>query len=574
MKKKHHTIVTPWKDDFRIAKSPALSIAATACAFVAIFAVLVYVRMIPAVNNHVEFKLDAAFNYRMTESVLATGDVPDVDVLSTYPQGKKIKAFLPTWLYYATATFHTVVNRVKTVPLDRTLLYFCALFGALIMVPAYLLSYDTYKNKAIACVTAFLAGIIPAYLNRTTCYWFRYEVMALPVLFTSLFFFIKACAALREDKTSLYAAASAVLMIASLFIWRLSVLFLVGYVCALIFLWVKYQKTFGRIQWIVVASVAAVYALLLFAVPGFGTRAAAIDYGSFPKAALEIISSKIASRQDFSDFTRLVFYNQELGGVSIKSLFDWLFLSLSGLFAAVFIIAYFFRKERMIQKDILFIFVLFFGVITFIFSRNKAVLGPLVAMTMGESVSLAMRVKNIATRSIAIALIALVIGKTGYDAYRLAVTRYVNTKLDPALAECVTKIKALTPPDAVFLSYWADGYPIQTYCGRATLTDGLFESPEIVRRIIAESKAYYSYNEKDLRDFCARYGATHVLVPNYRKMSYAGYAGVEYRLFFVNNKPTPLGRLTTLCKMMYYPGELVFFKMIFRNKEFVLYQVL
>ena len=171
-------------------------------------------------------------------------------------------------------------------------------------------------------------------------------------------------------------------------------------------------------------------------------------------------------------------------------------------------------------------------------------------------------------------MIILILVKTGYDSCRLAFTRYPNTKIRPYLGQALLVIKKRTPPESVILCYWADGYPIQTYCNRPTITDGLFESPEIVRRIIGISEIYYSYNKNELWDFCKEYGVTHILIPTNRKKAYAGYAGVDYDRYFRKNKVTPQGKFTTLYTLIFTPDKTDKFRPLYRNREFILYRVI
>ena len=537
-----------------------------------IFSALFYVRIIPAINNDVEFKLDCSFNYRMTSEVVNNGNVPAIDKLSTYPDGKEVNKLLPTGMYYAAAIFHKFINRFKSVDLNHSILLFCSLCGALICIPIYFISYGLYRNRVSALLSAFLAGIIPAYLNRSVCYWYRYETAAVPVLFFSLLFLIKAFGAQSRVKTSIYSLASTFLLIISLYIWRLSSLFLVVYTITLLYLWMRDNKCFkGKMS--VIFTVCGIYIILLLFIPGFGFKSPSSNASSFPAATIKVFLNRIGIRQNFDEFTQLVNGVTELNGVSPTEMFGWMYLSLSGIFAIVYIFMYIKRKGRDAGRDILFVFLTFFLVLTFIFSRNKAVLGPIVAVTLGESIELVLKDKRVVVKNVIFCVICLILLKTGYDAYRLIATRHVNTKIEPRLKESLAAINKLVPEDAVMLSYWADGYLIQTYCLRPTVTDGLFESPEIVKRIAATARMLYSYSEDDLWNFCKSYGVTHVLVPTYRKTAFADDGAINYRSYYRKNSPTELGKLTTMYKLIYAPKSSDKFDIIYANKEFRLYRV-
>lgn len=537
-----------------------------------IFAVLFYARMIPAINNKVEFILDSSFNYRMTDELIRSGAVPSIDKLSTYPQGKDINALLPTGMYYACAVFHKAVNLFRETPLSVSILLFSSFFGSLIIIPSYLISFEIYRNRPAAYIAAFLAGIIPAYLNRTICYWYRYEMPAVPILFMSLYFFIKAFNAREDKKTFIYMFISVAFLIASLFIWRLAIIFCIAYILCVIYMWMRSGKVFKKAI-IALFALFCLYIMLLLFIPGFGLRNPGSNYGAFPKAVAEIYMQKMGVPQHFSEFTRLVVDNQELAGTPILNMFDWKNLSLSGLFILLFASFYFASRERSPQKDMLFIFLTFFFILTFLVSRNKIMLGPLVAIASGESINYVMNRNKGRSFKVMVLILALIIVKTGFDAHKLAVTRHSNTKLSPYLAQVIRVINKSAPANAVFSCYWADGYPIQAYCGKPTLTDGLFESPDIVKRILDESRAYYSFNEDELWNYCKSHGATHLLVPMQRTLSYAHQGGVEYGRFFLNTGSTATGRLTVLYKLMYAPKGSSRFRELFRNKGYAIYQV-
>jgi len=238
----------------------------TAFFLILIVSLLSYLRMIPAIGNSVEFRFDKTFNYRMTAMAIKDGDVPNVDRLSTYPDGKKIKAFLPVGMYRIAAKIYNLVNPIKPISYNRFMLLFTSIFASLICIPVYFLSYEVYKNRFLACISAVLAGIIPAYLHRTMCYWYRYEAVATPVLFVSLLFFVKTLGTTGEKKAYLYSMLSALFMALSLCIWRLSILFLLAYVIVFIYLSLRKEKP-PKNWWMPVALILVMSFIFLWSMP-------------------------------------------------------------------------------------------------------------------------------------------------------------------------------------------------------------------------------------------------------------------------------------------------------------------
>ena len=547
---------------------------AAALVLVLIVASFSYLRMKPDARHDIELQLDAAFNARMTALLLQDGTVPALDPLSTYPEGKAVTALLPTGLYYACAAFIKVVGLFSSLPMTTRVLLFCSLCGSLIVLPVHFISLNLYRSSPIALVSAALAGVIPVYLERTLCYWYRDEILAVPILFLSLCFFLKIFDASNDRSAFLYGSIAMALLVAAFYVWRLCVLFLVAYAISLVYLALRSAKNFRKVAIAGLLLLGFCGVLLLF-IPGFGRRNPQSHYGGFPRAVLEIALNRLGVRTDFSGFTRLVSDNLELLSVGPREMIRWDMLSLSAGFPVVFLVLHVLRKERSAQRDVVCAFVVLFGALTVLVYRNVVFLAPLVAMTAGESLSLVRdprRGKEVRYAMLAVAVVLLT--KTGRDGYRMASVQHRDTRIGRSLAQALTKIRDLTPPGAVVACNWPDGYMVQSYCGRPTLTDGLFESREIVSRILEESEAYYSDDEDKLWNYCVRHGAAYLLVPENRTQSYAHQAGVAYETYFRGGKPTEAGKAIVLFRLMREHGGLEHFQEVFRNSGYVLYQVL
>jgi len=253
-------------------------------------------------------------------------------------------------------------------------------------------------------------------------------------------------------------------------------------------------------------------------------------------------------------------------------MFSGRYLSFSAIFVILYFASYLGNKDRSAKRGTVSIFLIMFLVLTFIFSRNKIILGPLVAVGMGEGLGFALRKKRVLGWLI-LCISIIAIGKTGFDSYRLATTRHRETKLRPYLKQVLTFINKKVPKNAVLLCHWPDGYPIQTYCNRPTTTDSLLESSEILSRIMKLSKIYYFGNEKELLAFCDSYGVTHVLVPTNKKRAYAIYNGLDYAKYYQREKPTAGRPETLLDKLIFTPKKPTLFSLLYINKEYRLYGI-
>ncbi|MDD5568032.1 MAG: STT3 domain-containing protein [Candidatus Omnitrophica bacterium] len=532
-----------------------------------ILSVSFLLRMTPSKSYALEFVSDSAFNYRMTESVIQKGSVPIIDRLSIYPEGKNIRNFLPVGLYYAGAAFHRFLNVFRQIPLNESLLIFAAFFSSLICVPVYFLSLEIYRNKkVIAFLSAFLSAIIPAYLHRTFCYMYRYEVLAVPLLFMSLLFFIMAFGEKNGKPRLIYyfGASLFCLMLAS-WVWRLYALFLIAYLIIIVYLCFKRRDLLGNERMKIIISGAGILLLFsAFSLIQTPAYSGLLHFWTF----LEILMQRLYLPYDFSQFSRVIYYVNELSGVSILGLSGANFLSLSGIFAIFYLYACF-RKQFNPQKFILQFFIILFLALTLFFSRLKIILGPLIALSLGESLIFIFYNHRGVIKKILLGLLVIIFIKTGCDAWRLASTRFKYAGMDAELKQSILAVNRLTSENSVILCDWGQGYSIQTYCNRPTITDGLLESPEIIKRIITVAKIFSSYDEEALWFFCKEYGVTHILVakrPDYA-FAYSQYSNRSFTMGKgANGKDAPL-----IYKLFYRSPDLKRIDFLYENKGFILY---
>ena len=91
-----------------------------------------YLRMLPYYNTRVvvHFKYDNAFHARMIFEVFEKDSIPKTDVLSLFPEGRRVSRELPTLLYYLGGYFGKALHILnKEIAPLNSVLYFCAIFG-------------------------------------------------------------------------------------------------------------------------------------------------------------------------------------------------------------------------------------------------------------------------------------------------------------------------------------------------------------------------------------------------------------------------------------------------------------
>lgn len=179
------------------------------------------------------------------------------------------------------------------------------------------------------------------------------------------------------------------------------------------------------------------------------------------------------------------------------------------------------------------------AVLTMLFSRNKVLLAPWVAVVCGMiaarlfvapptpatplATAVARRGKG-KTRTreaqptqpgnarfaLSTAFAISIIATMGTGAY-LAWSR--SSHADPALEATGAFLNEHAPANAIVGAPWWYGYDLQSHAARATLADGLLENRENQRRIIEFYTALLAPDPDTLTAFCRAHQVTHLLIP-------------------------------------------------------------
>lgn len=178
------------------------------------------------------------------------------------------------------------------------------------------------------------------------------------------------------------------------------------------------------------------------------------------------------------------------------------------------------------------------SVLTLLFSRNKVLLAPWVAVVCGMIASkLFVPPANAATPlatgarrrkggappreaqhapggdarfALSTAFAISIVATLGTGAY-LAWSR--TSHADPALEATGAFLRERAPVTAIVGAPWWYGYDLQALSGRATFADGLLESRENQRRILAFYTAFLASDPSTLTAFCRAHHLTHLLIP-------------------------------------------------------------
>lgn len=540
----------------------------------AVFLFLVYIRLMPAIGSSIEFQYDSAFNYRLTMDVIRTGRIPETDALSMHPEGRSIGSYFLPGMYYTCTLFHKFVNRLCDSAPYQSIILFCSFSGALIVLPIFLICMELYRRRFLSYVAAITAGITPAYLGRTFCDHYRPEVLALPLLLMSLYFFTRSLGHSARKRRMIYALLSSLFLVASSCVWRISIIFLIGYIIAFFYVLIKEKGSFiGEYALSLLVVLAAILPLYVLS-PGTLLRITVQAHSMIGPAFLNIARYRLGLENTLGEYAAVLNSVCEFQPIApgIEGVISAPFLSFAILFIPVAILIHLTRRPGDVQKDIVFAFIIVFTLLSLLVIRSRILIGSLVVVTMCECVAYALQ-KGRIRKVILLNLVAIILFATAFHAHETVMRARSLAQIHHLRKTALIAILEKTPNDAVIQSFWSEGFDIQTYTGRATLVDGRLEDPKNIKRIIQAAKHYLSNEESGLLDFLKQRGATHVLLPLRSFRRYASYAGVDVRSYIEDGQPTDKSKKTLHYRMVMMPQELKGFKRLFSNEAYALYEV-
>ncbi len=565
---------------------------------------------------------DAEFNYRMTREVVQSGRLPEVDRLSTHPVGKHVSRELPVFHYHLQAAFHHAAALAGRDDLKQNTFLYNALLGALIAIPVYILTLALVGSRQAALIAALIAVILPMGMIRSFSVYNRQEVTGVTAGLLALALWIRACCEPGDRRSLAFSAAAGAAFIAAFASWRMnlllfhviSVIFLLmatgnfahkrqiargmtilcaAYLLSCIgleylrhyrvilsaesaltfvtlvasaFVWKNSKLTMTSAQkWIYRAAVVLVLASLTWLFMRFGMQTP----GSGVASLLAIALRQMGYPVSLTDEQNLYFTSVELAPMPLDSLFGPMRLGWMSLWPLVFWVRPFRIQSERPQSGYAWavsglVTVVALAGTLLVASRNQVFFSPMFAVWAGiggwqTAQELRRQISGKWLTAAAVAVMTVFIGVAGYHAYDIMKNLNPNQlKRDDSFNDILKWIRSETEPNAVIWAHWAHGYPIQTRSERATILDGLFEVPEMRRRVLEEKSVVRSGDPQKIFDFCKKYGVSYVLVSMNHLPSYR-----DRRM----DRDDVLDRI-----VLQHPEKLPFFETLFRNERFVFYK--
>jgi asparagine N-glycosylation enzyme membrane subunit Stt3 len=533
-------------------------------ALVATVALGTWLRMaVTWMDRDAAFLNDSAFHWRMISETVSQGHVPALDRLSEPPAGRDVRAYLPEGMYQAAASFHRALGGRD---LRWSVLLFVALAGGLIALPVFGGARALGAGPWTGLAAAVFAVFVPAHVHRTYAYWLRYDALGTLLLMVHVALALRALSGAR--RVWLHSAISALALSLALACWRVALL-LPLVEMAFVFVWMALRGAGPALRAWLTAQCAAMLlagvtlgylradqfltspsALVLVCM----TAATWIRFPRYPEGSISarggimlaavflgatlsrvfahqgvvgeqlgIVPARALAMFGFHAVTTpmldLQLTVQEMEPASPLALLGPGFLSLSApWFFASPVLAWLaagrpgWRKVRQMSDALALFVALGAGalVATLLFDRNKVLLGPLAAMAFGVLLAQWLRKPGALRRTLAVVL-GLCMAATAFDGTTLAFSRTPDPDRDEMAV--LAWLAAHTPGNAVVLAPWEVGYELQTYAGRAAVTDGLLESRENGARIEALARASFDSAPDSLLALAHRDHASYLIVP-------------------------------------------------------------
>ena len=232
--------------------------------FIAV-AIGVALRLIPCIHRpDFQWVADAAYHGRLIVQSEETGRLAEVDRQSNAPAGRRTAHELPIGLYRVGIALTRELGDHGAKDSRWSLAGLIALCGGLIAIPAWIGARAASGRALAAGLAALIAVVLPSHLTRSYGYWLRYDAPGTLLIASHAALAIAALASGAATRRRLLSLGSAVLLVAALWVWRVTQVVLLLEL-AFVLIWIVARGADERVRdwWptIVVLGTAGVFGI-------------------------------------------------------------------------------------------------------------------------------------------------------------------------------------------------------------------------------------------------------------------------------------------------------------------------
>ncbi len=547
------------------------------------------------------FWTESALQQRSARIVAATGQLPVLDKEAQYPEGLAYKSRLTTLMEIVSGYIYRLFIP-KQVPFHFFLIIFISMWSSLSLIPLYLSVHLVTENKVSGLLACIFYALTPAIYITVTAPAFELQDFALPLIFTHLYFFIRAMKSSVPLKYS-YAMLSGVFLLTALSSWHLTQFYYAIFVLFIgIVLFFEPRTDTKTFYIITVISFLGGFLIPVMRTAGFlFSFSMLMSYGiiistllpvkkySIKRASLLLFICITAITTIFIVTERIPEYRFVYGlmfekirylgmrpadpsKLSWETLVMWvspftspsvreiaLFigsLMIIGITGVVINIKKLFKKTINVYDAFFLLFTVVFFPLYFLLIRLDVFLVWFLSLQTAY-------VFSAAKKSIRFLLVLCMLINA------LLLFNQPEKILGPNrnyLLGLIYYIRNLTPQKAVVLTSFPFGPSILTYANRAIVLHPKFEAKKMTSKVkLFEHKLFEP--EKNFYDYCTAYGADYFVYQADMVMA-QGPESIRYR-----THNSTINKDCAAYKFHFQPKNLDYFRLLYSNPHYRVYQV-
>ncbi|MCS4541656.1 MAG: hypothetical protein HY929_04960 [Euryarchaeota archaeon] len=423
---------------------------------------------------------DPWYHFRLAESIVETGSRPEWDYLSNAPEGSP--ANYPPLLHYSLAyCFLFLRNLGFVVSLIQVSQIFPAIVGTMAVLVLYFLSLELFNSKAIALVSSFFFGIMPAFITRSLAGFTRPENLAFLLILISILYFLKS----YKARPVFYSIISGLFLGLSGLTW-VGWMFGIILIALLFFLkfLIEHNLSLRNFITVILVSATVVGPWILWSI----------------KIGTSIFAAFLNPFQQQSIHHTIV---MELQHPTLE-----IYFKMYGFLLFIFPFGLWYMLRKRSTENVFIVAWLLIGLyLSWTGIRFMFIPVPAISLAIGIFIEKALAHKQKLWKVIAPFAIGLLVFISSYNAFSfsLSATPMVNDEYYKALIW----LRDNTPKNSITLAPWDQGYIIQAIAKRRTVLDG---GSQFKNRTKEALEFFAKTNNEKISDFIQGYSIDYILI--------------------------------------------------------------